>query len=66
MLQVSTIINNGLSVTLGLIMYSFIVYLVYLTFFTSSSSKEEIILDDKNKEETEKEKIDNFDILEDA
>jgi hypothetical protein len=70
MLQVSTIVNNSLSVALGLIIYSFIIYLGYLMFFSSSLTNPEIEEEQKDAKKEERkedrEKIDTFDILEDA
>jgi len=54
---------NSLTVTTGLIFYSLFVYIVYLIFL-KESEKESEQKEINNSEE--KEKIDNFDILEDA
>ena len=67
MLQIATIVNNSLSVALGLIIYSFIIYLGYLMFFSSSSPEIEEEKEAKKEERKEdREKIDSFDVLEDA
>lgn len=62
----STLTNfflNSLSVTTGLFIYSFFVYIIYLMFFSEKEVKEESIEEEtKSKEEN----LDNFDILEDA
>ena len=62
MTAVKTFMFNSLSVSTGLIIYSFFVYLAYLLFFNSKEEEKKI----ENEGEKISDKIDNFDILEDV
>lgn len=67
--ELKNFIFNSLTVSTGLIIYTLFIYLAYLMFFSSSSSEE--IKDknnnkDKNNKNNNKDKIEDFDVLEDV
>jgi len=65
MYVVNNFIVNSLSVATGLLIYSFFIYLGYIIFL---KEKTESLNTEQEKVETEKEKekVENFDILEDV
>ena len=68
--ELKNFIFNSLTVSTGLIIYTLFIYLAYLMFFSSSSS-EEIKDNNKNnknnnKDNNNKDKIEDFDVLEDV
>lgn len=54
---------NSLTVTTGLVFYSLFIYFIYLVFMKEEDNQVE---NNKVEENPEKEKIDNFDVLEDS
>lgn len=61
MTTIQTFLFNSLTVSTGLLIYTFFLYLVYLLFF---NKKEEEAVDQEQTKENDK--IDNFDVLEDV
>lgn len=61
--DVKLFLFNSLSVTTGLVFYSLFVYFAYLIFMKEDETENKNL---ENKDDKEKEKVDNFDILEDT